>query len=175
MYICFLHSLTLVLCIHNTLPHSYKVYAYPHMHTVPVVSNSTTSLLRSDSVSTADSLCDEIGLSPHLLDTEFPDNYSVVLAFAKLIPDWKIFADGLKLSAQEIRGIETDISLTILMQTTETLKLWKSRFGFKANYRVLLDVALDHRLENLAQKFCQVLQSELNCILRVLSTCIVKI
>ncbi len=128
---------------------------HSYIHTVP------PSTLLPES-STADEICDEIGLPPYVLDTEFPDHYSVNLSFAKLIPDWKVFAQGLGLSPQDIRGIETNISLTIMMQSTETINIWKSRFGFKARYRMLVDVALQHRLLNLARQFCRLLQSKSN-------------
>ncbi len=73
-----------------------------------------------------------------------------------------MFAQGLGLSLQDIRGIETNISLTIMMKTTETIKMWKSRFGFKARYRMLVDVALQHELLSLAKQFCGLLLSKFN-------------
>ncbi len=130
------------------------------MHAATTHTFPTTTSSLGDSLCTADVLCTQIGLSPDVLDTEFLDNYSVFLAFAKLIPDWKNFAQGLQLSPQDIRGIETNISLTILMRTTETLKLWKRHFGFKAHYRALVDVALVHGEQTLAEQFCQILQSK---------------
>ena len=76
------------------------------------------------------------------------------------MPDWKLIAPNLHLSAQDIRAIETNVSLNFLMQCTETIKKWKSRFGFKARYRMLVEAALAIDNEILAIQFCQMVQSK---------------
>ena len=101
-------------------------------------------------------ICKRFGLDPQVLDDEFSDNYLlVILPFAKLITDWKEFAQGLGLSPPDIRGIETDIRLNLRSRCTKTLQVWKRRVGCNARYRKLVTVALQHDRVDLAEDFCR--------------------
>ena len=87
------------------------------------------------------------------------------------MPDWKPIAQCLYLSAQDIRAIETNVSLNFLMQCTETIKKWKSRFGFKAKYRMLVEAMLANKEEKIAFQFCRLVLSKFTVEHSLNATC----
>ena len=103
-------------------------------------------------------LLDHVGISNADLDTECSDEDLTSLAFK--ISSWKFVARFLDLEETDIVDI-TDKHVSEKERAHLMLKRWKERLGFKATFRVLVEVFLE-KLKNaqMAEEVCHQLKSK---------------
>lgn len=78
-----------------------------------------------------------------------------------VVPSWTTLAPFLKLSEPEIEDIDSDNSKS-RVKTHKMLLKWKQKYGFKATFRVLVDVFLLKLGDaDMAESVCEQLKSKL--------------
>lgn len=84
------------------------------------------------------------------------------MRIAQLIPNWLEYAEPLKLTKQEMNGINTDPQLNFCMKTQELLATWYRKCAYTewCHYRVLVQVSCELGLADVAGKICEVLKGK---------------
>ncbi len=86
------------------------------------------------------------------------------MKIASRIPDWLEYAHSLRLTEQEINGIQRNPHLTFRMQNQEMLRTWyrKNSYSILGTYRALLEVFCELERPDVAGEICKVLQGTLS-------------
>jgi hypothetical protein len=79
-----------------------------------------------------------------------------ILAFGDICDPWELVGKFLELSEPEISAIAED-NRTASLRRLGVLQKWKSKFAFKATYRVLITALLKCKKADQAWKVCQIL------------------
>ena len=114
---------------------------------------------------TPDQLAEELGVNVELLDREFSSDYKACIRFGKHVPNWSALAHSLELTAGEIQNIHANLSLTGGMHVREVLKKWKTKNGFRAKYRRLVEVYLELEERGVAGAICKEIGKFGECVL----------
>ena len=97
----------------------------------------------------------KVGISQDTLDQECSDAHLVSIS---QFLDWRRTAPHLGLDLTEIGDI--DCKRTESEKRVETLQIWKRKFGFKANFRMLVEKLLDTGNADHAEKVCRLLKQQ---------------
>ena len=109
---------------------------------------------------TIEELTDHVGIKGGAgdLDKKFSEKH--LGKFAKSIANWEKFAKHLGLSDQQIMEIKTDLNLDQGMKTLKMLEKWRKKNVFKATYKKMVTICLDHDDAELALEVCQLLKDQ---------------
>ena len=100
-------------------------------------------------------LLDELRISPNLLDQTCSDEH---LREISLFLDWRGVAPHLGLNERDIDHIES--KRTEPVKSLETLQMWKRKYGFRAKFKMLLDVLMKIGNAEQAEKVCRILRAQ---------------
>ena len=72
------------------------------------------------------------------------------------------YADPLKMTPQEINGINTDLDLTYAMKSYKLLQTWyrKNAYTDQCHYRVLVEASCDLEYADIAGEICKLIKGE---------------
>ena len=109
---------------------------------------------------TADRIGKTIGINPRELDQ--PCSQDLLFTIARLLPNWMEYADPLKMTPQEINGINTDLDLTYAMKSYRLLQMWyrKNAYTERCHYRVLVEASGDLGYADVAGEICKLIKGE---------------
>ena len=147
----------LMLMIIITLPSVTTVIFLIHAHTHNL---TMYPLLSGTATTTADHIGTAIGIDPKQLDQ--PCSEDLLLTIARLLPNWMEYADHLKMTPQEINGINTDLDLAYAMKSCELLRMWyrKNAYTDQCHYRVLVEASCDLGYADIAGEICKLIKGE---------------
>ena len=100
-------------------------------------------------------LVTEVGISPALLDQKCSD--ADLVSISKDL-DWRKTAPHLGLTAIDIDDI--DCKKTEPEKRVETLQKWKKKFGFRAKFRMLVEILLESGNADNAEVVCRLLKQQ---------------
>ena len=109
---------------------------------------------------TADCIGRTIEIDPKELDQ--PCSEDLLITIARLLPNWMEYAGPLKMTPQEINGINTDLDLTYAMKSYRLLQTWyhKNAYTERCHYRVLVEASCDLGYANVAGEICKLVKGE---------------
>lgn len=103
---------------------------------------------------TLDELRVKLGVTPALLDKTCTDEH--LRDVALFLESWRIVAPHLGLSSFDIATIERNVH-TEEERRQKFLETWRSKFAFKAKYRILVEALLKVGRADQAQQVCSLL------------------
>ena len=104
---------------------------------------------------TLDELVNETKIRLERLDEGISDDHLPKIAL--FLPSCRIVAVHLKLSENDLDAIDQDCK-DEQEKRLEVLHKWKGKFGFKANYKKLVEVLLSLGRADVAERICRLLK-----------------
>ena len=105
---------------------------------------------------TLEEILKEVGIHPEKLDKRTSDDHLHEIAL--FLTSWRTVASYLDL---DVDAIEQECK-SEQARKLKALKIWKSKFGFKATYRKLVEVLLSLAMADVAEKVCHLLKGTSN-------------
>ena len=114
---------------------------------------------------------EEVGVHPEKLNESVSDDH--LRAIAIFLTSWRRVATYLGLSENDLGDVEQEGK----DGQDKRLKIWKGKFGFKATYRMLVEVLLHLAKADIDEKALHLLKGMLyksNCVISkcVISNCV---
>ena len=108
---------------------------------------------------TLEELLKKVGVCPEKLDKSISDDH--LREVASFLPSWRKVAVYLKLSENDLDDIEQE-GKDEQDKRLRVLQKWKGKFGYKATYRMLVEVLLSIAKADVAEKICHLLKGTCN-------------
>ena len=106
---------------------------------------------------TLEELLEEVGVHPEKLNESVSDDH--LRAIAIFLTSWWRVATYLGLSENDLGDVEQE-GKDEQDKRLKVLQIWKGKFGFKATYRMLVEVLLQLAKADIAEKICHLLKGK---------------
>ena len=104
---------------------------------------------------TLEELLEEVGVCPEKLSDSISDDH--LREIALFLTSWQTVTSHLDLSENDQDDAEQG-GRKVKDKSLKALQIWKGKFGFKANYRKLVQVLLSLAMADVAEKVCHLLK-----------------
>ena len=119
---------------------------------------------------TLEELLKEVGLCPEKLNDSISDDHFREITL--FLTSWRTVASHLDLNENDLEDAERG-GKNVKDKSLKALQIWRSKFGFKATYRKLVEVLLSLGMADGAEKVCKLLISMwCTCILLCGCVCV---
>ena len=96
----------------------------------------------------------KVGLCPEKLNESTSDDH--LREIALFLTSWRTVASHLDLDENDLDDAEQG-GRKVKDKSLKALQIWKGKFGFKATYRMLVEVLLSLAMADVAEKVCNLL------------------